>query len=99
MLDVCEFKHYRIHHPQLFADKQNHIYGVEKIWTQAKRLSGVSKGNFVLLLKEWKWHFNNPDLKAQLKQLKQWIQRFLNELFRTVQSYLGGQNEIYFKIF
>jgi transposase len=27
VLDVSEFKHYRINHSKLFADKQNHIYG------------------------------------------------------------------------
>ena len=29
VLDVSEFKHYRINHSQLFADKQNHINGIE----------------------------------------------------------------------
>ncbi|MBM3633262.1 MAG: IS1595 family transposase, partial [Alphaproteobacteria bacterium] len=28
--------------------------------------------------KECEWRFNNPDPKAQLKQLKQWVQEFLN---------------------
>ena len=28
-LDVSEFKHYRINHSELFADKQNHINGIE----------------------------------------------------------------------
>jgi transposase len=29
VLDVSEFKHYRINHSQLFADKHNHINGIE----------------------------------------------------------------------
>lgn len=37
MLDVSEFKHYRINHLKLFADKQNHINGIENFWNQAKR--------------------------------------------------------------
>ena len=28
-LDISEFKHYRINHSKLFADKQNHINGIE----------------------------------------------------------------------
>ena len=36
-LDVSEFKHYRINHSKLFADKYNHINGIENFWNQAKR--------------------------------------------------------------
>ena len=32
VLDVSEFKHYRINHSKLFADKQNHINGIENFW-------------------------------------------------------------------
>lgn len=35
VLDVSEFKHYRINHSQLFADKTNHINGIENFWNQA----------------------------------------------------------------
>ena len=31
-LDISEFKHYRINHSKLFADKQNHINGIENFW-------------------------------------------------------------------
>jgi transposase len=37
VLDVSSFKHYRINHSKLFADKQNHINGIENFWNQAKR--------------------------------------------------------------
>jgi len=37
VLDVSEFKHYRINHSELFADKTNHI-NVENFWNQAKRV-------------------------------------------------------------
>lgn len=29
VLDIAGFKHYRINHSQLFADRQNHINGIE----------------------------------------------------------------------
>jgi len=76
-LDVSEFKHYRINHSKLFANKQNHINGIENFWNQAKRhmrkFNGVPKNHFHLFLKECEWRFNNSDPKAQLKQLKQWV--------------------------
>jgi len=75
VLDVSAFKHYRINHSQLFADKQNHINGIENFWNQAKRhmrkFNGVPKENFGLFLKECEWRFNNPHPKRQLTQLKQ----------------------------
>lgn len=77
VLDVSEFKHYRINHSKLFADKQNHINGIENFWNQAKRhlrkFNGVPKENFPLFLKECEWRFNNPKPERQLSQLKQWV--------------------------
>lgn len=81
VLDVSEFKHYRINHSQLFADKHNHINGIENFWNQAKRhmrkFNGVPKEQFPLFLKECEWRFNNPDPKSQLKQLKQWVREYM----------------------
>ena len=37
VLDVSDFKHYRINHSKLFSDKKNHINGIENFWNQAKR--------------------------------------------------------------
>ncbi len=37
VLDISDFKHFRINHSELFADKQNHINGIENFWNQAKR--------------------------------------------------------------
>src|SRR3990167_4411939 len=37
VLDVSDFKHYRINHSKLFSDKGNHINGIENFWNQAKR--------------------------------------------------------------
>lgn len=76
-LDVSEFKHYRINHSKLFADKQNHINGIENFWNQAKRhlrrFNGIPKEQFHLFLKECEWRFNNSEPKSQLKQLTQWV--------------------------
>lgn len=81
-LDVSEFKHYRINHSKLFADKKNHINGIENFWNQAKRhmrkFNGVPRANFWLFLKECEWRFNNPNPKEQLNQLKQWVKQYLN---------------------
>ncbi len=76
-LDVSEFKHYRINHSVLLADKQNHINGIENFWNQAKRhlrkFNGVPNKHFHFFLKECEWRFNNSDPKDQLVQLKQWV--------------------------
>ena len=81
VLDVSDFKHYRINHSKLFADRQNHINGIENFWNQAKRhlrkFNGVPKDNFGLFLKECEWRFNTPSPKHQLTQLKQWVNQFL----------------------
>ena len=81
VLDVSEFHHVRINHSKLFADKQNHINGIENFWNQAKRhlrkFNGIPKQNFVLFLKECEWRFNNPKPQAQLKQLRQWVAKNL----------------------
>ena len=37
VLDVSEFKHFRINHSKLFADKKDHTNGIENFWSQAKR--------------------------------------------------------------
>jgi transposase len=77
VLDVSEFKHYRINHSKLFADKQNHINGIENFWNQAKRhlrkFNGIPRQNFGLFLKECEWRFNTPTAKAQLAHLNQWL--------------------------
>ena len=81
VLDVSEFKHYRINHSKLFADKHNHINGIENFWNQAKRhlrkFNGVPKEHFPLFLKECEWRFNNPRPQAQLSQLKQWVKEIM----------------------
>jgi transposase len=81
VLDVSEFKHYRINHSKLFADRHNHINGIENFWNQAKRhlrkFNGIPRQNFGLFLKECEWRFNNPKPQSQLKQLKQWVDKKL----------------------
>lgn len=81
-LDTSGFKHFRINHGKLFADKKNHINGIENFWNQAKRhlrkFNGIPKENFHLFLKECEWRFNNSNPKDQLTQLRQWVRHFLN---------------------
>lgn len=81
VLDVSDFKHFRINHSELFADEKNHINGIENFWNQAKRhmrkFNGVPKEHFGLFLKECEWRFNNSDPSAQLRQLKQWVRSYL----------------------
>jgi transposase len=81
VLDVSEFKHYRINHSKLFADKKNHINGIENFWNQAKRhmrkFNGIPRQNFGLFLKECEWRFNNPNPQTQLNQLRQWVEKKL----------------------
>ena len=82
VLDVSDFKHFRINHSRLFADARNHINGIEHFWNQAKRhmrkFNGVPKAQFGLYLKECEWRFNNSDPTAQLLQLRQWVRAYLN---------------------
>ena len=79
VLDVAEFKHVRINHSEKFADKHNHINGIENFWNQAKRhlrkFNGVPKHHFELFLKECEWRFNNPNPTVQLRQLKRWVKQ------------------------
>ncbi len=80
-LDVSEFKHFRINHSELFADKFNHINGIENFWNQAKRhlrkFNGIPKEHFYLFLKECEWRFNYSDPKDQLIILKQLVKNNL----------------------
>jgi len=64
-LDVSDFRHYRINHSELFANRQNHINGIENFWNQAKRhlrrFNGIPRQHFPLYLKECEWRFNHSD--------------------------------------
>lgn len=80
VLDVSEFKHYRINHSKEFVNKRgkikNHINGIENFWSQAKRTlrkyNGITKKNFPLFLKECEFRFNYGSPKQQLEILKKW---------------------------
>ena len=81
VLDVSDFKHFRINHSELFADKLNHVNGIENFWNQAKRylrkFNGAPKAHFGLFLKACKWRFNNSDPPNHLTQIRQWVKRYL----------------------
>jgi transposase len=78
-LDVSDFHHRRINHSKLFADKQNHINGIENFWNQAKRhmrkYNGIKPDNFYWFLKECEWRFNGGNHADLLKQLKSWYKQ------------------------
>ena len=75
-LDVTEFHHMRINHSKLFADRGNHINGIENFWNQAKRhlrrFNGIKPNNFHWFLKECEWPFNGGNHQNLYKQLKYW---------------------------
>jgi transposase len=75
-LDISDFHHLRINHSKLFADRQNHINGIENFWNQAKRhlrrFNGIKPDNFHWFLKECEWRFNGGNHQHLLKQLKTW---------------------------
>jgi len=91
VLDVSDFKHFRINHSVLYSDKRNHINGIENFWNQAKRhmrkfmrkFNGVPKEHFGLFLKECEWRFNNSDPSTKLLQLRQWVRNYLRSLSGT----------------
>ena len=78
-LDVSEFHHERINHSTLFADKQNHINGIENFWNQSKRhmrrFNGIPRQHFYWYLKECEWRFNGDGHKSLLRQLKRWYKQ------------------------
>ena len=75
-LDVSEFHHMRINHSELFADRGNHINGIENFRNQTKRhlrkFNGIDRDSFHWFLKECEWRFNGGNHKNLYKQLKQW---------------------------
>lgn len=76
VLDVSGFIHHRINHSKLFADRQNHINGIENFWNQAKRIlrkyNGIDRKSFPLFLKECEFRFNFGTPREQLKTLLKW---------------------------
>jgi transposase len=80
VLDVSDFHHFRINHSKLFADRHNHINGIENFRNQAKRhmhkFNGVPKAHFGLFLQECEWRFNNSDPSRQLLLLRHWVRGY-----------------------
>ena len=83
-LDISEFKHY---HSKLFANRHNHITGIENFWNQAKRhmrkFNGIPKEHFYLFLKDCEWRFNNSEPLSQLKQITKWVKSNMGWLSGT----------------
>jgi len=80
-IDVSQFHHFRINHSELFADRQNHINGIENFWNQAKRwlrkYNGIHQTHFPLFLKECEFRFNFGSPAEQLQTLKNWKRKHL----------------------
>ena len=76
VLDVSEFHHYRINHSKLFAEKNNHINGIENFWNQSKRhlrrYNVIPREHFHLFLKECEWRFNYRPVANLNKVLVKW---------------------------
>ena len=77
-LDVSGFIHHRINHSKEFADRRNHINGIESFWNQAKRVlrkyNGIDRKSFPLFLKECEFRFNFGTPSQQLKILRDWCE-------------------------
>ena len=80
VLDITDFHHMRINHSKLFADRSNHINGIENFWNQAKRhlrrYNGIPRQNFHLFLKECEWRFNYGPPDQLLKTLRKWLKPY-----------------------
>lgn len=80
-LDISQFHHRRINHSRLFADKDNHINGIENFWNQAKRhlrrFNGVPQKHFNLFIKECEWRFNFGPPNKLLKTLSKWVKSYV----------------------
>ena len=77
VLDVSEFRHWRINHQNRFANGRNHINGIENFWSQAKRhlrrYNGIPPAQFPLYLKECEWRFNYRPASRLLRTLAAWM--------------------------
>ncbi len=76
LVDVGYKKHFRVKHSEnQFAERSNHINGIEAFWSSAKRrlskFNGLHHHTFYLHLKECEFRFNqrNNDLYAVLLKL------------------------------
>ena len=76
LVDVGYKKHFRVKHREnQFAERANHINGIEAFWSSAKRrlskFNGLHHHTFYLHLKECEFRFNhrNQDLYAVLLKL------------------------------
>ena len=80
--DFSEFSHLRINHSTHFAERQNHINGIENFCNQKKRhlrkFNGIPKEHLGLYLKECEWRFNNSAIKVKISILKQLVKHDLS---------------------
>lgn len=76
VLDVSEFHHVRINHSERFAERTNHINGIENFWNPSKRhlkaYNGIAKQHFPLFIKECEWRFNHRPVANLNRLLQNW---------------------------
>jgi transposase len=74
VLEVTTFHHMQINHFKIFADRLNHINGIENFLNQAKRhlrrFNGIKPDNLHWFLKECEWCFNGGNHQNLYEQLK-----------------------------
>ncbi|MEL6365538.1 MAG: IS1595 family transposase, partial [Pseudomonadota bacterium] len=65
---------------KLFADRENHINGIENFWNQAKRYlrryNGIPRQNFHFFIKECEWRFNYGPPDQLLITLRAWLKPY-----------------------
>ena len=75
-LNVSGFIHHYVNHSKAFADRQNHIDGIENFWNQTKgylrKFNSIDRKSFPLFLKECEFRFNFGTPSRQLKTLRDW---------------------------
>jgi transposase len=90
VLDVSEFKYYRVNHSELFVGGHIHINEIENYWSRSRRqpgkFNGISRAHFHLFMKMRKWQFIDSDLKTQQQIMKQRLRRNMGWLSRAVRS-------------
>ena len=67
-----------------------------------RRFNGIPRQHSGLFLKECEWRFCCSDPREKLRQLKQWVKRYMGELARTAPSVIARFSRtfsvVYFQI-
>lgn len=87
-LDVSLFHHMRSNHSKLFAERKDHINGIENLSNRAKRhlrkFNGIQRDHFYWFLKECEWRFNGGTHKWMQESTKQQALRKLHAILNKI---------------